>query len=89
MRQLFLHFRGPVNILIQSRGSTLNEVLTTRDVNEIADTPAGVVSAATILPTTKVAPAVTSAATPTSMSFAEVKRDGKVQFEESKPSPQS
>lgn len=41
--RLFLHFHGPATILVQSSGSTLRDVLTTRDVNEIATSPAGAV----------------------------------------------
>lgn len=42
--QLFLQFDGPATILIQSRGPRLNDVLSGREVNEIADTPSGVTS---------------------------------------------
>jgi uncharacterized protein (AIM24 family) len=47
--RLFLHFRGPITILLQTRGSRLSDSLTARDVNEIADTPAGEVSNAITL----------------------------------------
>ena len=70
--------------------STLNEVLTTRDVNEIADTPAGLVTDASKSDlVSKTGPDVIKAPAPTTVSFAEVKRDGKVEFEESKPSTTS
>lgn len=39
--QLFLQFEGPTTILVQSRGPRVSDVLTTREVNEIADSPAG------------------------------------------------
>ena len=39
--QLFLQFDGPTNILIQTRGPRLNDILTPQQVNEIADTPRG------------------------------------------------
>ncbi|KAK5115698.1 hypothetical protein LTR62_000787 [Meristemomyces frigidus] len=39
--RLFLQFCGPATILIQSRGSSITDVLTDRDVNEVADSPAG------------------------------------------------
>jgi hypothetical protein len=39
--QLFLQFRGPTTLLLQSRSSRLSDSLTTRDINEIADSPAG------------------------------------------------
>lgn len=47
--RLFLHFRGPTTILLQTRGSRLSDSLTTRDVNEIADAPAGTVPEALTL----------------------------------------
>ncbi|KAJ9222413.1 hypothetical protein DTO169C6_5153 [Paecilomyces variotii] len=39
--RLFLQFEGPTTILVQSRGPRVSDVLTTREVNEIADSPAG------------------------------------------------
>ena len=51
--RLFLHFRGPTTILLQTRGSRLSDSLTTRDVSEIADAPAGVVPTAVTLDLTK------------------------------------
>jgi uncharacterized protein (AIM24 family) len=44
--RLFLQFTGPTTILIQSRASRVSDVLTNRDVNEIADAPPGVVQEA-------------------------------------------
>ena len=41
--QLFLQFQGPTNILIQTRASRISDVLTSRDVNEIADAQPGVI----------------------------------------------
>tara|TARA_R110002003_G_scaffold53_3_gene4650 strand:+ start:7190 stop:7471 length:282 start_codon:yes stop_codon:yes gene_type:complete len=41
MRQLFLRFEGPSTLLIQSRASRISDVLTLRDVNEIAESPPG------------------------------------------------
>lgn len=35
--QLFLHFRGPTTILLQTRAARIRDVLTSEDVNEIAD----------------------------------------------------
>jgi hypothetical protein len=93
--QLFLHFRGPVTILVQSRsGNALSDSLTTRDVNEIADAPAGAVpSALTISPsdarlsdptrTSSTSSLPSSSASPTKMTFASVGGDGKVAFEKS------
>jgi hypothetical protein len=40
-RQLFLSFQGPATLLLQSRASRLSDVLTLRDVNEIAESPPG------------------------------------------------
>jgi len=41
--RLFLTFKGPATILVQSRASSIVESLTTEDINDIADTPAGIV----------------------------------------------
>ena len=41
--RLFLQFRGPTNILMSSRGVRVADVLSRDDINEIADTEAGVV----------------------------------------------
>lgn len=91
--QLFLHFTGPCTILIQSRGSGLRDVLTTRDVNEIADSPAGSVPQAVSLRSSQtsststdgkvVPPAGAEAALPT-LSYATVGRGGTVKFDEVK-----
>ena len=85
--RLFLHFRGPTIVLLQTRASRLSDVLTTRDVNEIADTPAGAVQAAVTLTASNPpekdslrAPA-TSIVSKTRMSFASIGQDGKVKFE--------
>lgn len=40
--RLFLQFKGPTTILLQSRGSRITDSLSSREINEIADTPAGV-----------------------------------------------
>ncbi|KAL8738913.1 MAG: hypothetical protein Q9181_000365 [Wetmoreana brouardii] len=39
--RLFLEFYGPATILLQTRAVKLNDVLTSRDINEIAESPAG------------------------------------------------
>lgn len=44
--RLFLQFRGPTNILMSSRGVRVSDVLSREDINEIADTEAGVVGKA-------------------------------------------
>jgi hypothetical protein len=41
--QLFLCFEGPTTMLLQSRASRVRDVLTLRDVNEIAESPPGAV----------------------------------------------
>lgn len=82
--RLFLRFEGPANILIQARGNTISETLTNRDVNEIADAPAGAVQQAAQLEAATTKPAVISSpASPipaTKTSYASVGTDGKVQF---------
>lgn len=39
--RLFLRFEGPTTVLLQSRANRVNEVLTSEQINEIADAPAG------------------------------------------------
>ena len=87
--RLFLHFRGPTVFLLQTRASRLSDVLTTRDVNEMADTPAGAVQAAVNLATSGSKDKAEPSAPPTPvaktrMSFASVGQDGKVKFEDIK-----
>ncbi|KAF2402641.1 hypothetical protein EJ06DRAFT_528736 [Trichodelitschia bisporula] len=41
--RLFLHFQGPTTVLLQSRGSRIFDSLSNREINEIADVPAGTV----------------------------------------------
>ncbi|KAI0439484.1 mitochondrial biogenesis AIM24-domain-containing protein [Xylaria telfairii] len=85
--RLFLQFRGPMTILMSSRGSRISDVLTNADVNEIADAPAGAVSAAVELATrpkvTEEAPK-TQDAPKVKINVASVGKDGKVQFEDAK-----
>ena len=76
--RMFLRFQGPANILVQSRGAKLTDAFTARDVNEAADTPAGVLQAGK--PAT---PAITDSSpsapvAPTKLSYATVEGDGKV-----------
>jgi len=40
---LFLHFEGPSTILLQSRASRISDVLSLKEVNEIAEAPPGAV----------------------------------------------
>ncbi|KAF2819639.1 hypothetical protein CC86DRAFT_375109 [Ophiobolus disseminans] len=42
--RLFLRFEGPTTLLLQSRAGRLSDVLTLRDVNEIAESPPGAVT---------------------------------------------
>lgn len=41
--RLFLRFEGPTTIILQSRGNRVADILTSEQINEIADAPAGVV----------------------------------------------
>lgn len=89
--RLFLRFNGPSTILLQSRGSRITDVLTSAEVNEIADTPAGSVQSAIKLDLQKAAkPAtgsVTAIETPTEptekLRYATVGQDGKVDIKNS------
>ncbi|KAI1930458.1 Altered inheritance of mitochondria protein 24, mitochondrial [Ophidiomyces ophidiicola] len=86
--RLFLQFEGPATIIIQSRASRLNESLTTREVNEIANAPPGVTR--NILNTINdnlekdLVPSRKEDGTKTvGESFATINRDGKVEFKKS------
>ncbi|KAK8206894.1 Altered inheritance of mitochondria protein 24, mitochondrial [Zalaria obscura] len=86
--RLFLRFEGPANILIQSRGSRITESLSSRDINEIADSPAGAVQSASAAPPKLAGPDAagappTPSVKPTKVSFATVGQDGKVEFQKS------
>lgn len=85
--RLFLQFRGPMTILMSSRGSRISDVLTNAEVNEIADAPAGAVSAAVELATrpkaAEEAPKTQDAAN-VKINVASIGKDGKVQFEDAK-----
>ncbi len=85
--RLFLHFRGPTTLLMSSRGVRVAEVLSRDDVNEIADTEAGVVPAAIELATQPKPDAVKGPASgdqPVAIHIASVGQGGKVQFEDAK-----
>ncbi|KAH7325046.1 mitochondrial biogenesis AIM24-domain-containing protein [Stachybotrys elegans] len=83
--RLFLQFKGPTTLLMSSRGVRVTDILSNDQVNEIADTEAGVFQKA-IEDATKPA----ANATPSSVSnastvhVASVRRDGKVTFDDSK-----
>lgn len=82
--RLFLQFRGPTTLLLSSRAPRIRDTLTTRDINEIADAPAGAVAnAVTLTAAPSQEPVVERKKdVPTGFHYAEVKRDGKVKFEE-------
>ena len=85
--RLFLKFHGPTTILVSSRASRISDVLTARDVNEIADSPAGAVQdAVTLVNTPKEDEGSRKQVSdvPTGFHVAEVNRDGSVVFEDAK-----
>ncbi len=86
--RLFLQFRGPATLLMSSRGVRVADVLTRDDVNEIADTEAGVVPKAVELalaPKTDAASQTTAPAEgPVTIHIATVEQGGKVRFEDAK-----
>ena len=88
--RLFLRFEGPANILVQSRGNKITESLTNRDINEMADAPAGAVQLALNPGSKKTGSSSDDGAAPAAppqvppkMSYASVKGDGRVEFEKS------
>ncbi|KAI1483652.1 mitochondrial biogenesis AIM24-domain-containing protein [Daldinia eschscholtzii] len=84
--RLFLHFRGPTTILMSSRGARISDVLTSEDVNELADAPMGEVPA-TVELVTKPKPDVTPKtedAAAVKINVASVGQDGKVSFADAK-----
>ncbi|KAM3431525.1 hypothetical protein NHJ13734_007268 [Beauveria thailandica] len=80
--RLFLQFQGPATILMSSRGVRLADVLSNREVNEIADAPAGAVREA--LEPAKLEEQGVAKVEEPAFKVAEVKRDGKVTFEDGK-----
>lgn len=84
--RLFLQFRGPTTLLLSSRGVRVADALTNKEVNEIADTEAGVVSKAIELESKpkEAEQAPTPGPAPTAIHIASVSKDGKVTFEDSK-----
>lgn len=88
--RLFLRFQGPTTILLQSRGSRIRDVLTSRDANEIANAPAGIVQQSPTLSMGNHISAQSSQAdkatisgqhvTSTKMSYASVGKTGNVSF---------
>ncbi|KAI1280234.1 mitochondrial biogenesis AIM24-domain-containing protein [Xylaria sp. FL0933] len=85
--RLFLQFRGPMTILMSSRGARISDVLTNAEVNEIADAPAGAVPAAieqATKPKVTEEPAKTQDVANVKISVASVGQDGKVEFQDRK-----
>ncbi|KAL2261873.1 hypothetical protein VTK26DRAFT_3105 [Humicola hyalothermophila] len=83
--RLFLHFRGPMKVLMSTRGVRVKDVLSREDVNEIADAEAGVVPAAVELATKPKNIEETRAEEKVSIRVASVnKATGKVSFEDAK-----
>ncbi|KAL8958132.1 MAG: hypothetical protein Q9193_004751 [Seirophora villosa] len=86
--RLFLEFHGPVTILLQTRAVRLKDVLTNRDVNEIAEAPAGSVRKSLSVKADAASEALeqqegassTMKTQPTQMSTASIGPDGKVVF---------
>lgn len=88
--RLFLRFQGPTTILLQSRGSRIRDVLTSRDANEIANAPAGTVQQSPAVDISSHTSNISSQAdkaaasgqhaTPTKMSYASVGKAGNVSF---------
>ena len=81
--RLFLQFRGPITLLMSSRASRVSDVLTARDINEIANSPAGAVHSAATLASKPIEEAEPKrpADIPTGFHVASVSKEGKVQFE--------
>ncbi|KAI9670072.1 MAG: Altered inheritance of mitochondria protein 24, mitochondrial [Trizodia sp. TS-e1964] len=85
--RLFLQFYGPTTILLQSRASRLSDVLSSRDINEIADAPPGAIQAAVTLAKAKEEaseskPAATKIDHAPSLHVASVGPGGKVKFQD-------
>ncbi|KAL8945116.1 MAG: hypothetical protein Q9211_000358 [Gyalolechia sp. 1 TL-2023] len=86
--RLFLEFHGPTTILLQTRAARLNDVLTDRDVNEIAGAPTDAVRNNSYAETnTSIAAASQQLGTsrvartkPAQLSTASIGPDGKVTF---------
>lgn len=87
--RLFLQFKGPATILMSSRGVRVADVLSGDQVNEIADTPAGVLPAAVEL-ASKTKGGEQSLenskgdVTSSSLNVGTTQKDGKVSFEDGK-----
>ncbi|KAK4234726.1 mitochondrial biogenesis AIM24-domain-containing protein [Achaetomium macrosporum] len=83
--RLFLQFRGPMTVLMSTRGARVRDVLSREDVNEIADAEAGVVPAAVELASKpKVLEEKKVEQKPVVVHVASIGKDGKVTFEDAK-----
>ncbi|KFA66896.1 hypothetical protein S40285_02320 [Stachybotrys chlorohalonatus IBT 40285] len=82
--RLFLQFKGPATLVISSRGVSVRDVLSNKEVNEIADTQAGVLpQAVEQLSEPKSEPKPKSVEqAPSTMHYASVGKDGKVTFDD-------
>ncbi|KAJ5086947.1 Mitochondrial biogenesis protein AIM24 [Penicillium alfredii] len=95
--RLFLQFDGPTTLLVQSRGPRLNDVLSEREVNEIASAPRGLTTRGQAEAGEKKAAEEAVNNVPdlarsvddlsheirgTSQSVAQIRKDGKVDIEE-------
>lgn len=96
--QLFLQFDGPATVLVQSRGPRMNDILSDRQVNEIANTPRGLTMTAQEAETQSRKEAekavngvpdiarsvedLTQEIAGVSQSVAKIRKDGKVEVEE-------
>ncbi len=81
--RLFLQFHGPMTVLLSSRASRVRDVLTAREINEIADSPPGAVQSAVELaarPKDEAAETKRVADVPTGFHVASVGKDGRVRF---------
>ena len=81
--QLFLQFHGPATILLQTRASRVRDVLTSENIDEIADTKPGLTLSEG---RSKVDSGIPKAVSPTitkapCMSTVSIDTDGKVTFE--------
>ncbi|KAF2807787.1 uncharacterized protein BDZ99DRAFT_572686 [Mytilinidion resinicola] len=86
--RLFLEFHGPSTLLMQSRGSSIRDVLTARDVNEIADSPPGPTSSRKSADISEKSASAPASSVPipqessTRVHYATVGRDGKVKIDD-------
>jgi uncharacterized protein (AIM24 family) len=82
--RLFLQFKGPMTVLMSTRGVRVRDVLSREDVNEIADAEAGVVPAAVQLATRPKVQEEKKHEEKVAIHVASVGQGGKVSFEDAK-----